>query len=338
MRDTLGIVADVDLLEDNGHDVVRITVESYPYPVSYKGQYYYQVGSTNQLLKGAALDRFLLRRYGRTWDGSPLPGVSVADLASSALSEFRKLAERSGRLDAEALQASDVVLLDKLKLTEGDYLKRAAALLFHPDPLRFFSGSFVKIGYFRTEADLVYHDEVNGDLFTQVRQTLDLLLSKYLKAVVGYEGIVRIERFPVPREALREAVLNALIHRDYMNTAPTQIRVYDGRLVMWNAAVLPAGWTQQTLLEPHSSQPHNPNIANTFFRAGEIEAWGRGIHRMLAACRLAEIPDPQIRFDGSGIWTEFTFSPDYLEKVSGATEEQQSGETSGKTSGKTSLN
>lgn len=175
----------------------------------------------------------------------------------------------------------------------------------------------VKIGYFRSAAELIYHDEVHGDLFTQARHITELLLSKYMKAVVTYEDIVRIERLPVPREVLREAVLNALVHRDYMNSAPIQIRVNDDRLVLWNPAVLSEGWTQQTLLEPHASQPHNPDIANTFFRTGEIEAWGRGIERILAACREAKTPTPQIRFDAGGIWTECVFSVDYLEAVSG---------------------
>jgi len=327
VRDLLGILVDVNLRAESGKEYLEIEVGAHPNPISYKGEYYQRSGSTNQLLKGAALDRFLLRRYGRTWDGSPLPGVSVSDLASAALSRFRQLAERSGRLDAAALKEPDAALLDKLKLKEGDYLKRAAVLLFHPDPLRLVSGAFVKIGYFRTAADLIYHDEVNGDLFAQARQTLDLLLSKYLKAVVTYEEIVRVERFPVPREALREAVLNALVHRDYMNSAPIQIRVYDDRLVMWNPAILPEGWTQQTLLEPHISQPHNPDIANTFFRAGEIEAWGRGIERMFTACREANTPDPQIRFDAGGIWTEFVFSAEYLEAISGEPDRVDAGKT-----------
>jgi hypothetical protein len=72
-----------------------------------------------------------------------------------------------------------------------------------------------------------------------------------------------------------KGVLNAVVHRDYMISAPIQIRVYDDRLVLWNSATLPEGWTQETLLGAHQSQPANPDIANTFFRAGEIEAWGR---------------------------------------------------------------
>jgi ATP-dependent DNA helicase RecG len=152
-----------------------------------------------------------------------------------------------------------------------------------------------------------------------------------LKAVITYEDIVRVERFAALREALREAVLNALVHRDYMNTAPIQIRVYDDRLVLWNPAVLPEGWTQQTLLEPHTSQPHNPDVANTFFRAGEIEAWGRGIERMFAACREAKTPEPRIRFDAGGIWTEFVFSAEYLSGISGEPTREDAGETPVKT-------
>ncbi len=290
---------------------------AYPSPISYRGRYYQRSGSTLQELKGAALDRFLLRRYGRTWDGAPIPGVALEDLSKTSIARFRQLAAHSGRLDEKALRETDERLLERLKLTEGTYLKRAAVLLFHPDPLIFVTGAFVKIGYFRTAAELVYHDEINGDLLGQVQQTQDLLLTKYLKAAISYEDLVRIERFPVPREALREAVLNALVHRDYMVPAPVQIRVYDDRLLLWNPASLPEGWTQATLLGPHQSQPPNPDIANTFFRAGEIEAWGRGIERIFAACREAATPKPRIRLDASGLWMEFPFAKSYLRQIGG---------------------
>lgn len=73
---------------------------------------------------------------------------------------------------------------------------------------------------------------------------------------------------PVPRAALREALLNALVHRDYAVGAPVQIRVYADRLKIWNPAVLPEGWTLAKLLGEHASQPFNPAVANVFFRAG----------------------------------------------------------------------
>lgn len=318
IRDLLGVVVEVNLHLEDGQHYLEVVTPAYPNPISYRGHYYQRSGSTLQELKGAALDRFLLRRYGRTWDGSPVPGVAVADLSPAALGRFRSLALRSGRLDAAALAEPDPVLLAKLKLTEGAYLKRAAVLLFHADPLRFVTGAFVKLGHFRSESDLVYHDEIAGDLFLQVQQTLDLLLTKYLKAAVTYQGIVRVERFPVPRDALREALLNALVHRDYAVPAPVQIRVYDTRLMIVNPAVLPDGWTQASLLAPHYSHPFNPDIANAFFRAGEIEAWGQGIQRIFDACRKEGAPRPALRFESNGLWIEFPFASDYLALIRGA--------------------
>lgn len=297
VRDLLGILVAVNLHAEDGKEYLEIEVGAYPNPISYKGEYYQRSGSTSQLLEGAALDRFLLRRYGRTWDGSPLPGVSVSDLSSAAVSRFRQLAERSGRLDTAALNEPDAAMLDKLKLTEGAYLKRAAVLLFHPDPERFVTGASIKVGYFASESDLRYHDEIAGDLFTQAGKTMELLLTKYLKAVISHEGIQRIESFPVPEAALREALLNAIVHRDYAVPAPIQIRIYEDRLSIWNPGE-PEDWTQATLMGPHASRPSNPDIANTFFRAGEIEAWGHGRQH---AARLDPPPTTRVRGPGAAI-------------------------------------
>ena len=91
-------------------------------------------------------------------------------------------------------------------------------LLFHPDPERFTTGAFVKIGHFESNSDLRYQDEVHGDLFAQVNQTIETLKAKYLKALISYEGLQRIETYPVPEAALREAVLNAVVHKDYASS------------------------------------------------------------------------------------------------------------------------
>ena len=87
-----------------------------------------------------------------------------------------------------------------MRLYDGSYLKRAAALLFHPAPEQYVTGAYIKIGFFREDADLVYQDEVHGNLFQQVRKVMDLLCTKYMKAIITYEGIQRIETFPIPRK------------------------------------------------------------------------------------------------------------------------------------------
>lgn len=311
VRDLLGIMVDVNLRKEKGRELVEIRVGAYPNPISYKGEYYFRSGSTNQMLKGAALDRFLLRKHGRAWDGVPLPGLILDDLDDEALKGFRKLAEKSQRLPEAVLEEPDETLLEKLHLVEGRYLTRAAALLFHPEPQRFFTGASVKVGYFESDADLRYQDEIEGDLITQVNQTIEVLKAKYLRAWISYEGLQRIETWPVPMPALREAVLNAVVHKDYARGATIQISVYPDKLMIWNPGELPDDWTVAKLLGKHASIPFNPDVASVFFRAGMIEAWGRGIERILEACRLAGTPVPELRYDQGGLWLEFRYLPEH---------------------------
>ncbi|CAN5490676.1 helix-turn-helix domain-containing protein [soil metagenome] len=313
VRDILGILVDVHLLVEDGRKLIEIRVTPYSYPVSYKGEYHVRSGSTKQELKGAALDRFLLKRQGRHWDGVPLPQVSVADLDAKALAAFRRLAHKSRHLSEEILGESDAGLIDKLFLTDGKYLRRAAALLFHPEPERFVTGAWVKIGLFDT--DLRHQDEVRGGLFSQVAQTIEVLRLKYLKADITYEGIQRIETFPVPDAALREAILNAIVHKDYASGVPVQISVYPDKLMIWNSGQLPPDWTIARLKGKHNSQPANPDIANAFFRAGQIEAWGLGIERIIAACKEAKVAEPEFEVDANGMWTTFLFAAQLKDPV-----------------------
>ena len=156
VRDILGIMIDVNLITEKGKDILEIIAEPYPYPVSYKGQYHYRSGSTKQELKGAALDKFLLRKQGKHWDGVPVPHVFVKDLDDRAFEYFRKKAAKSKRLTSEVLEEKNDILIEKLHLTDNQYLKRAAVLLFHPDPEKFVTGAYVKIGYFKTDDDLLF--------------------------------------------------------------------------------------------------------------------------------------------------------------------------------------
>ena len=210
----------------------------------------------------------------------------------------------------------------------------AAALLFHPLPERFIGGAYLKIGFFESNTDLRYQDVISGDLFTQVNQVIDLIRSKYMKAWISYEGLQRVETYPVPEAALREAILNAVVHKDYASAIPIQISVYADKLMIWNPGQLPAAWTLEHLLGKHSSEPFNPNIANAFFRAGMIESWGRGIERILEACSAAKAPAPEFRAEAGGLWTVFSFSTETPVTMPVETSGKMSGKMSGKTPGK----
>src|SRR5690606_20666959 len=277
VRDVLGVLVDVNMHKTKQGDFIEILVEAYPYPVNYKGQYHYRSVSTKQELKGAALDKFMLQKKGKKWDGVPIPNVSVSDLKQETFDFFKKRGIRSQRLSEDSLNDSNGQLIENLQLKENKYLKRAALLLFHSNPEKFVTGSYIKIGYFESDSNLRFQDEVHGNLFEQIEKTMELLFSKYFKAFISYEGIHRVETFEYPREAVREALLNAVAHKDYSGGVPIQISVYKDKLMIWNEGQLPENWTIETLLDKHSSKPYNPDIANTLFRSGYIESWGRGI-------------------------------------------------------------
>ena len=301
----LGIVADVNLHETAMGDYIEIAVEPQLNPVSCKGEYYYRSGSTKQELKGAALDQFLLGKQGKHWDGVPVPNVTIEDLKTETFDFFRKKGIKSNRLNDDVLTDSNELLLANLKLTDGKYLKRAALLLFHPDPEKFVTNAYIKIGYFESDSDLRYQDEIHGNLFEQVEKTMDLLFTKYIKAMISYEGIYRVETFEYPKEAIREALHNAVAHKDYTGATPIQISVYNDKIMIWNYGRLPENWTIDTLQKKHSSVPHNPDISNAFFRIGYIEAWGRGIRKMNEQCAAAGLPQPLYYYESSGFWVVF---------------------------------
>ncbi|HSV87229.1 MAG TPA: ATP-binding protein [Bacteroidales bacterium] len=305
VRDTLGILVDVNLHKSKQGDFIELVVEAYPYPVNYKGQYHIRSGSTKQELKGAALDKFLLQKKGKRWDGVPIPNVSAKDLKQETFEFFRKRAFKSQRIDEDSLTDSNEHLIENLQLKEGEYLKRAAVLLFHSNPEKFVTGAYIKIGYFQSDDDLKFQDEIHGNLFEQIEKAMDLLFTKYIKAEISYEGINRVEKYEYPKEAVREALLNAIAHKDYSGGAPMQISVYSDKIIFWNEGQLPENWTVKTLLEKHASRPYNPDIANALFRSGYIESWGRGTIKIIKECKQAGIPEPVFSYDSSDISVEF---------------------------------
>jgi len=172
-----------------------------------------------------------------------VPGVQSDDCSPAAFKLFKTKAAKSGRMSEDVLHDDNDCLLENLQLKEGSYLRRAATLLFYDQPEKFVSGAYIKIGFFVTDDDLRYQDEIHGNLFEQVEKMLETLFSKYLKAYIRYEGIQRVEEFLFPPLALREALLNAVVHKDYSSGVPIQISVYEDRIVLWGSGQLPQDWT-----------------------------------------------------------------------------------------------
>ena len=129
VRDALGISVGVKLLAENGTEYIEIDVLSYPVGISYKGSYYLRRDSTRQILTGPALEAFLMRKRGATWDNMPLPTFSLEDVDDGVVTHFKHWAAQKGRVDSSLLDEPKDVLMDKLHLTNGQYLTNADMLL-----------------------------------------------------------------------------------------------------------------------------------------------------------------------------------------------------------------
>ncbi len=301
----MGIYAEVNLHEEKGKHFIEIVTYPYSVPISVRGRYYYRSGSTKQELTGASLNEFLLKKSGKTWDDVIEPRASFDDINEKTVTTFLQASEKAGRLpENEGLALPE--LFEKLRLTENGQLKRAAIILFGKEPAKFYPNTFVKIGRFgKDDADIKFQEIEEGNLIVLLQAVLNQLNHKFLTRPIDFEGMHRIEKGEYPVPAIREMLLNALVHRNYMG-APIQIRVYDDKISIWNEGSLPEGLTLAALKRSHSSRPRNPIIADVSFKGGYVDAWGRGTIKIIDTCKQANLPEPEMNEqDGGFIITLF---------------------------------
>ena len=306
IQNKLGIVADVNLLSEKGLEYIEIVVSSWTFPVNFNGEYHYRSGSTKQQLRGNALTNFLLTKTGVKWETASVSNISIDELDKESFGIFRREALRSGRMTEQDFCASRQELLEKLGLlTDEGKLTRAGALCFYREPEKVIGGCYVKIGMF-DGSEILYQDEVRGSLILIADRVVDFIYLKYLKAKISYYKETRVETYPYARDAVREAVYNALIHSDWSMNIPIQIKIDQENMCIGNCCVLPLGWNAEKLMGRHNSVPFNPKIAGVFYRAGYIESWGRGIRKICDACEALGTEEPKYYVSGSDIMVEFT--------------------------------
>ncbi|WP_322794739.1 helix-turn-helix domain-containing protein [Thermoflexus sp.] len=306
----LGITPSMEVVSVGKRPVIRITVEPASHLVAYGGRYLRRVGTTNRDFAPEELARHILQRSGRHWDALPSEW-GLQELDGEALNRFARLArERLPHIDPSQPQA----IMENLGLLQEGKLTRAGVLLFARRPQRLFPLAQVRVGLFRGDEILDSHD-FQGTLWQQLdgvmerfRQVLKVRFEVRAKEP-SLEGLQRREVWEYPLDALREAVVNALIHRDYTYPADIQIRVEEDRLEVWSPGELPPPLTPEALYGPHRSVLRNPLIAQAFYFAGVIERWGTGTTRILQLCRDQGLPDPEFANWQGGVRVVFSQDP-----------------------------
>ena len=176
----LDIVADVNLLHKEDKDYIEIAVQPCNLPIAYHGIYHYRSGSTKQELKGAALQQFLLRKMGHSWDDIENERATLDDIDRQAIDFFLRKAVDAGRMPVDSLNETTEKVLSNLNLIGGEgKLRNAALLLFGKNPAKFFTRVQFRIGRFgRDEADLMFQDVVDGNIIQMTDRVIEVLKSK----------------------------------------------------------------------------------------------------------------------------------------------------------------
>ena len=298
----LGIVADVNLMQADRSEYIEIFVKPSNIPISYKGVYHYRSGSTKQELKGTALQDFLLKKLGRTWDDVTIEDAGIDDIDRNSIDYFLHKGIEAQRIPESLLSAAtDEILLSLHLMDNQGKLKNSAILLFGKDPLHYFPNVEFKIGRFgQDESDLILQDVISGNIIQMADKVMDILKAKYLVSPVRFDGMQRFETLEIPIEALREILYNAIAHKNYMGSS-IQMHIYDDRIEIWNDGNLPDGYTEKTLYSSHPSLPRNPNIANVLFKAGFIDTWGRGFKKIYNGFNKSGLEIPTVCNHFSGV-------------------------------------
>ena len=302
-------------LESGRSVIVVTTTQGASRPYSVRGQAYRRVGSANQKLSREEYNRMLLERVHpeRRWETEPAAGWEVADLDADQIARTVEEAVRRGRLNEPGDRTPEAMLRGLGLLREENRLRRAAVVLFARDESRLradYPQCLLRLARFRgtnVTDEFVDNRQFLGNAFELFRRAQDFFLDRLpIAGRIPPGSFLRVDEPLYPPEALREAVVNAICHRDYgTGGGSIGIGVYDDRLEVTSTGPLPFGLTPDTLLEPHDSRPWNPLIAEAFYRRGIIERWGSGIIKMVDLTVQAGLPQAEIEEVGDSVRVRF---------------------------------
>ena len=280
--------------------LIRVSRGSSP-PYQYKGTSFRRVGNTTRAMSTEEYNRMLLERMHKEhrWENQLLSGWKVEELDVVEIRNTVAEAVRIGRLNAPGSQEPEDLLRGLGLLQEGNLFRAAAVLFGNLECLESeFPQCLLRVARFRgfDRSEFLDNRQFNGNAFTILRNA-ERFLRNTIPIASRFESgrMARIDEPLYPPLATREAIANAICHRDYaMIGGSIGLAVYDDRLEVTSTGPLHFGLTPNDLFFPHESRPWNPLIARTFYRCGIIEEWGRGTLRMADLATSAGLPRPEI--------------------------------------------
>ena len=286
------IIPDVELLNIDNKTIISFFIIEYPIkPVSIRGKYFKRVGNSNHLLSVDEISNEYLKTINSSWDFYFDPNHSESDLSDEKISKFVSIIKQNGGILQTGL--SDKEMLNKMEILRHGKVTFGAYLLFVKD---YCTISDVQIGRFKSETTIIDSLSLNCELFKEVDEIM-AFIKRHLKIEYIITGEPqRTERFDYPLDAIREIVINMVVHRDYRDSSASIIKIFDNRIEFYNPGNLYGGITVQDLLSGnYTSKSRNKLIAKAFKEVGMIERYGSGIMRVRKICKDYGVIDPDFK-------------------------------------------
>ena len=283
------IIPYVDIVQLETIAVVVLSVIDYPIkPVSFKDRYYKRVINSNHIMSLSEVSNEHLRTINESWDYYTDPNHSLEDISFTKVDKY--IQEFQTKNDVVVSYSSMNFLrkqeiLKEAKLTFGAYLLFAKELCIISD---------IQVGRFKGNSKIIDSISLDTDLFTELDEILKFIKKNLMVEFIITGDAAREEKYDYPINAIREIVINMLIHRDYRDSSSSLIKIFDDRIEFYNPGELYGGITINNLWsDNYTSKPRNKLIAKAFREIHKIERYGSGINRIIAECANYGIIDPK---------------------------------------------
>lgn len=281
------------------------------------GRAYIRVADEDRLMSAKEVERLILEKNKEKlyWDKQICKDAGLEDIDKEKVKWFLKKAKYERNFDIDS-RTSVKEALKRLKLIKNEKLTNAAILLFGKDPQKFFLQAKIRCARFKgvTAIDFIDMKLIEGNIIDQINKTENFVLS-HIKKAAKIVMFKREEAWEYPLDALREAIVNAVCHRNYFIQGNIKIAIFDDRIEMSDPGQLPEPLTPSMLKKKHDSILRNPLIANSFFLIKNIEQWGKGTNKIVKWCTEYGLKEPDFKEIGGGFEVIFYAPKDIMKLI-----------------------
>ena len=313
------ITPEIREVKEKGESIIELKIpKGNNKPYFLNGVAYKRIGTENRIIPPDELKRIILEQKQTKWDEEICEGATLNDINEEKVERFLRKAKFERRLEIDPT-ISVKEALKRMDLIKRNKLTNATILLFGKNPQQFFMQSEVRCARFRGTEPLEFIDMkvFVGNIIDQREDAVEFV-KEHIKLHAKIVETERVETWEYPIEAVREAITNAVCHRDYEISSNVQVRIFDDRIEVWGCGLLPKPLTVDDLRKKHDSILRNPQIGKCFFLIKFIEQWGTGTNRIISECLKYGLPEPLFEEVAGNLVVTFRktkFTEDYLKQL-----------------------